>query len=163
MEIPNTYLRVNIAEQRMDWLEADNIVRSYLVSTAKNGPGEIQGSGCTPRGWLSIRAKIGAGAPLGAVFVGRRWTGEIHDAGLQAQYPERDWILTRILWLDGLQPGFNRYGTVHTASRYIYIHGSPDAGVSGVPASHGCIRMKSGDVLDLFDRVKVGMKVLVLA
>jgi lipoprotein-anchoring transpeptidase ErfK/SrfK len=162
MNLPGFYLRVSIAEQRLDLVENGGAVRGYPVSTAKNGPGERQGSGCTPRGWHSIRAKIGQDAPCGAVFVGRRWTGEVYDADLQAKNPQRDWILTRILWLGGLQPGCNRYGDVDTAWRFIYIHGSPDHGVSGEPQSHGCIRMKSPDLLDLFGRVGAGTRVLIV-
>ena len=162
LKTPDSYLKVSIAEQCLSLIEQGEIVASYPVSTAKNGPGERKGSGCTPRGWHAVRAKIGEGAPCGAVFVGRRWTGEIYDAALQAAHPERDWILTRIVWLGGLQPGFNRYGEVDTAWRYIYIHGSPDTGVSGSPQSHGCVRMKSADVLDLFARVAAGMRVLIV-
>jgi len=160
---PNVYLQVSIAEQSLVLIERGEGIKTYPVSTAKNGPGERKGSACTPRGWHVIRAKIGAGKPCDAVFVGRRWTGEVYDADLQQKHPERDWILTRILWLGGLQPGFNRYGEVDTAWRYIYIHGSPDAGVSGSPQSHGCIRMKSQDVLDLFGRVAAGTRVLIVA
>jgi lipoprotein-anchoring transpeptidase ErfK/SrfK len=158
---PATYLRVSIPRQAMELIENGKVIHVYPVSTARNGPGERQGSHCTPRGWHRIRAKIGAGLPLNTVFVGRRPTGEIHDAGLAARFPERDWILTRILWLGGLEPGFNRYRDVDTTWRYIYIHGSPDDGVTGEPASHGCIRMRSGDVADLFERVGVGTRVLV--
>lgn len=158
---PLHYLRVSIARQRLDLIGNGRVMRSYPVSTALNGPGERRGSGCTPRGWHSIRAKIGRDAPLNAVFVGRRPTGEIHDAFLAGKHPERDWILTRILWLGGLERGFNRYGDVDTAWRYIYIHGSPAQGVSGQPESHGCIRMKSEDILDLFERVAVGARVLI--
>jgi lipoprotein-anchoring transpeptidase ErfK/SrfK len=157
------YLRVSIPRQKMELIEAGRVLRTWPVSTARNGPGEQRDSGCTPRGWHRIRAKIGAGMPLGTVFRGRRPTGEIHDAELDARFPERDWILTRILWLGGLEPGFNRYGPVDTAWRYIYIHGSPDRGVAGVPASHGCIRMKNRDVAELFELAPVGMRVLIEA
>lgn len=119
------------------------------------------GSECTPTGWHRIRAKIGAGQPLGAVFVGRRPTGEIYSADLQQQHSKRDWILTRILWLGGLEPGKNRYGKVDTTWRYIYIHGCPDHLIDGTPGSHGCIRMKNLDLVDLFDRVNVGLKVFI--
>ena len=163
MEIPYRYLHVSIPEQRLSMIENGKIVKSYLVSTAKNGPGERMGSGCTPRGWHVIRAKIGKDEPENSVFIGRRPTGEIYNSELAAQYPKRDWILTRILWLGGLEPGFNRYHEVDTAWRYIYIHGSPDHGVSGQPQSHGCIRMKSPDLLELFDNVKTGMRVLIAA
>lgn len=158
---PSPYLRVSLAHQRLDWIENGRALISYPVSTAANGPGERRGSGCTPRGWHRIRAKIGAGEPENTVFVGRRPTGEIYSPELAANYPERDWILTRILWLGGLQPGFNRYGEVDTAWRYIYIHGSPDHGVTGLPASHGCVRMRSRDILDVFPRVQPGMWVLI--
>ena len=159
---PARYLRISLDRQRLDWIEGGLALRSYLVSTAKNGPGERRGSGCTPRGWHRIRAKIGAGQPENTVFVGRRPTGEIYSPQLAAAQPKRDWILTRILWLGGLQPGLNRYGEIDTAWRYIYIHGSPDQGVTGAPASHGCVRMRSGDMLDLFERVQPGMSVLIV-
>ncbi|MDD5033471.1 MAG: L,D-transpeptidase [Methylococcaceae bacterium] len=153
---PAFHLRVSIAQQRLELIENGEVVQRYPVSTAQNGPGERKGSGCTPRGWHVIRARIGKDAPANAVFVGRRWTGEIYDADLAERHPDRDWILSRILWLGGLEPGFNRYGEVDTAWRYIYIHGSPDQGVTGRPQSHGCIRMRSFDLLDLFDRVEAG-------
>lgn len=158
---PEAYLRVSIPRQELDLIERGAVLRTWRVSTAKNGPGELRGSKCTPRGWHAIRAKIGAGMPLGTVFKGRRPTGEIYGDALEAQQPGRDWILTRILWLGGLEPGFNRYGVVDSAGRYIYIHGSPDRGVTGVPASHGCVRMTSADVVALFERVPVGMRVLI--
>jgi len=132
---------------------------SWPVSTARNGPGERLGSGCTPRGLHVVRACIGGDRPDNAVFVGRRWTGEIYSGDLAERFPERDWILTRILWLSGLEPGFNRYGEISTGRRYIYIHGSPDEGVDGTPASHGCIRMKTADILELYPRVRAGIQV----
>lgn len=157
------YLRVSIDRQQIDLIEACAILETWPVSTARNGHGELRGSECTPRGWHRVRARIGQGLPVGTVFRGRRPTGEIYDAALEARHPDRDWILTRILWLGGLEPGFNRYGVVDTAWRYIYIHGSPDRGVTGVPASHGCIRLRSLDMIDLFDRVAAGMRVLIEA
>ena len=155
------YLRVSIPRQTLEWLAGGTIIRAWPVSTARNGPGERRGSECTPRGWHRIRARIGEGQPIGTVFRGRRPTGEVYDEALEARFPGRDWILTRILWLGGLEPGFNRYGPVDTAWRYIYIHGSPDRGVTGLPMSHGCIRLKSADMLDLFDRAPVGLRVLI--
>lgn len=136
-------------------------MRTYVVSTARNGAGEQEGSECTPRGWHRIRAKIGADLPAGSVFIGRRPSGEIYNQELAAAHPERDWILTRILWLCGTETGFNRFGKVDTMQRYIYIHGCPDTEPMGVPASHGCIRMSNADVIDLFDRVTVGASVLI--
>ncbi|QFY44855.1 L,D-transpeptidase [Candidatus Methylospira mobilis] len=154
------HLRVSIADQRLTLLSAEgDALGSWPVSTARNGPGERLGSGCTPRGRHAIRACIGGDRPGNAVFVGRRWTGEIYSSELAERFPERDWILTRILWLSGLEPGFNRYGETSTGRRYIYIHGSPDEGVDGTPASHGCIRMKTADILELYPRVRAGIQV----
>lgn len=131
-------------------------LREYPVSTSRNGAGERRGSYRTPRGRHIVRAKIGAGQPVNTVFVGRRPTGEIYDAGLGARYPGRDWILTRILWLSGCEPGFNRLGAVDTMRRYIYIHGTPDTVELGKPGSIGCIRMRNADLLELFDCLRAG-------
>ncbi len=133
----------------------------YAISTALNGVGEVNGSGCTPRGQHRVRAKVGAGCTPGMVFVGRRATGEIYSPALAAQYPERDWILSRIVWLTGCEPGVNRGGVVDTLRRFIYLHGCPDGLPMGIPASHGCVRMTNADVIDLFDRVMVGTRVTI--
>lgn len=155
-------VEVDLAAQRLLLLDPDGReLAAYAVSTARNGAGERNGSHCTPRGRHRIRAKIGAGAPAGTVFVGRRPTGEIYAPELAAAHPGRDWILTRILWLCGEEIGRNRLGDVDTMRRYIYIHGSPDEAVMGVPGSIGCIRMHNPDVIDLFDRVRVGTPVLI--
>ena len=154
-------LRIDIARQHLYLEEAGAVVADYPVSTAVAGVGEEQGSGRTPRGRHLIRAKIGAGAPLGTVFVGRRPTGEIYGEELALAQPERDWILTRILWLSGLEPGRNRLGRVDTMRRYIYIHGCPDVCPMGEPLSHGCIRMRNADVAALFERVEVGTRVVI--
>ncbi len=127
--------------------------KRYPVSTAKNGVGERNGSFCTPRGRHLVRAKIGAGQPLGAVFVRRRPTGEVWTPELHAKYPGRDWMLTRILWLSGCEIGRNRLGEVDTMRRMIYIHGAPDSADMGKPGSHGCVRMRNEDVAELFDLV----------
>ena len=153
-----TRIVVSAAQQTLV-LSGSGKPNSYSISTAANGLGEQQGSECTPRGRHLIRAKIGAGAPLGAVFVGRRPTGEIWSTELAEQHPNRDWILTRILWLSGCELGRNRLGAVDSMRRYIYIHGTPDTEPMGVPASHGCIRMRNTDIVELFDRVPVGCPV----
>ena len=127
--------------------------KTYSVSTAKNGPGEKNGSFCTPRGRHIVRAKIGAGQPVNTVFVRRRPTGEVWSPELHAKHPGRDWMLTRLLWLSGCEPGFNRLGEVDTMRRYIYIHGSPDTAEMGKPGSIGCIRMRNRDIVELFERV----------
>lgn len=155
------FLDIAIAAQELAIISGDQVIQRYPVSTAKNGAGEQRGSECTPTGWHCIRAKIGAGSPVNTVFVGRRATGEIYDDELGNRYPQRDWILTRILWLGGLEPGKNRYGQVDTCWRYIYIHGTPDELITGVPDSHGCIRMRNTELLDLFVRVQAGTKVYI--
>jgi lipoprotein-anchoring transpeptidase ErfK/SrfK len=147
---------VSLAEQRLDLLEDGAVRRSFAVSTSKHGAGELRGSYRTPRGRHVVRAKIGAGQPLGAVFRGRRPTGEIYSPELAAAQPARDWILTRILWLSGTEVGKNRLGDVDTMRRYIYIHGTPDSDALGVPGSIGCIRMGNADIVELFDLVPVG-------
>ena len=127
--------------------------RIYSVSTSKSGVGEKNGSFCTPRGRHIVRAKIGAGQPINAVFVRRRPTGEIWTPELQNKEPNRDWMLTRLLWLSGCEVGKNRLGDVDTMRRYIYIHGSPDTAEMGRPGSIGCVRMRNRDIVELFDLV----------
>lgn len=154
------HIRIDLATQRLQLFDDGGAcVRDYPVSTALAGAGEREGSGCTPRGLHRVRAKIGAGAPYGAVFRGRRATGEVWTAALAARHPERDWILSRILWLCGCEPGRNRFGKVDTMRRYIYIHGTPDDQPMGEPRSHGCVRMRNRDVIELFDLVPVGVSV----
>lgn len=154
-------IEVSTAAQRLTLSEHGRVVMEVAISTARRGVGEVRGSEQTPRGWHLIRAKIGAGAPINSVFVGRRPTGEIYQPEWRERYPERDWILTRILWLSGLEVGFNRLGNVDTMRRYIYIHGTPDSEPIGVAASHGCIRMHNEPLIELFERVPVGTRVLI--
>lgn len=158
-DVERQLIRISLAEQRLELLEDGRVVRGYPVSTAANGPGECNGSGCTPRGWHEIHARIGAGAAPDTVFVGREPTGEVYSEELAQQQGERDWILTRILWLGGLEPGRNRDGEVDTLARYIYLHGTPDSVHLGVPGSHGCVRMRNADVVELFERVREGVRV----
>ena len=154
------YINISISNQTLTIFngQAEQIAH-YLVSTAANGAGCEKNSGCTPLGKHIIRAKIGAGAPADAVFVGRRPTGEIWSPALMQAFPNRDWILTRILWLSGTEVGVNRLGHVDTMQRYIYIHGSHDLAEMGKIGSHGCIRMRNADVIALFDLVPVGVVV----
>lgn len=163
MKSDGRHLDICIANQQMTVLENGRVIRHFPVSTAKNGPGQLKGSECTPTGWHSIRAKIGAGVPINSVFIGRRPTGEIYTPQLAVEYPQRDWILSRILWLGGLEPGYNRYGDVDSSWRYIYIHGCPDELMRSEPESHGCIRMANADVIELFDLVEAGCKVMIHA
>ena len=141
-------IEIDIAKQRLIFGK-----RIYSVSTAKNGLGEKIGSMCTPRGRHIVRAKIGAGVPMHSVFVRRRPTGEIWTPELHARYPGRDWMLTRILWLSGCEPGFNRLGDVDTMRRMVYIHGTHEFAELGKPGSHGCVRMKNSDIAELFELV----------
>ena len=146
-------IHISIARQELTLFDDDGKLISYPVSTAERGVGEERGSYRTPRGKHIIRAKIGAGQAANSVFVARRPTGEIYTPELGQTFPERDWILTRILWLSGCEPAFNRLGCVDTMRRYIYIHGSPDSVIMGKPGSHGCIRMRNADIVELFDCV----------
>ena len=150
---------VDLSRQQLRLYDGAQLLREYAVSTGANGPGEIQGSGCTPRGLHRVRAKIGAGLPRGAVLRGRRWTREVWTPALQAQHPGRDWILSRILWLCGCERGVNRLGCVDSFRRYIYLHGTPDSEPMGSPGSHGCVRLRNEDVIELFDLVPPGTAV----
>lgn len=152
-------IHVSLRRQELELTAGGEVILHERVSTARRGAGELLGSECTPRGRHVIRAKIGAGAPINTVFVRRRPTGEIYSPQLRYSYPDRDWILTRILWLSGTELGKNRLGNVDTMRRYIYIHGSPDEVEMGVPGSHGCIRLHNAAVVRLFDLVDVGTPV----
>lgn len=152
-------IRVDVAGQVLDLLDDGRLLRRYPVSTARNGVGEVMNSEQTPRGAHYVRARIGAGLPAGAVLRGRRPTGEVWSPALAEAHPNRDWILSRILWLCGLEPGRNRLGKVDSQRRYIYIHGTPDTEPMGVPLSHGCVRMRNADVIELFERVPAGTRV----
>ncbi len=149
-------IEVSILQQTLTVFDGTQILAHFSISTAANGAGCQKNSGCTPTGQHIIRAKIGEGAPINSVFVGRRATGEICSPELMAEFPNRDWILTRILWLSGTEVGVNRLGDVDTMQRYIYIHGTPDTVALGQPGSHGCIRMRNTDVIALFNMVPVG-------
>lgn len=153
-------INIYIAIQQLELLDdIGRVFRRYKISSAANGVGEVRGSYCTPRGLHVIRAKIGAGCAANTVFVGRRATGEIYSPELGACFPDRDWILTRILWLSGCEVGFNRLGDNDTMRRYIYIHGTPDTVQLGETGSHGCIRMGNADLIELFDWVSTGTTV----
>ena len=161
MQSESRLIKVSIDEQRLQLLGSGRIIMDVAVSTAANGPGEIMHSECTPRGRHRIRAKIGAGATVNTVFVGRRATGEIYTPELKRRHPDRDWMLTRILWLCGMEPGRNRFGERDSMRRYIYIHGCPEEDAMGTPTSHGCIKMRNAEVIELFDRVAAGTHVLI--
>ena len=153
-------IRVDLGRQCLELFGTDGAcIRRYAVSTGERGAGERSGSLCTPRGRHRIRARIGAGAPAGAVFRGRRPTGEVWSREFAAAHPGCDWILSRILWLCGEEPGRNRGGEVDTMRRYIYVHGTGDDQPMGVARSHGCVRMRNRDIIELFELVPAGTMV----
>lgn len=155
-------IHINVGAQRLSLYQDGKPIRTHLISTGKNGVGEEFGSEKTPRGKHIIRALIGKGCPDNTVFVGRRPTGEIYTPELGEQFPGRDWILTRIMWLSGKDIGKNRLHETDTMRRYIYIHGTPDSTVLGKPGSRGCIRMRNSDIIELFELVKPGIPVLII-
>ena len=154
-------INICLTTQQLRWQAPQGTVRSWPVSTSAKGAGQQVGSEQTPLGHHRIKACIGTGMQEGAVFVGRRPTGEIYSPQLALHHPGRDWILTRILWLSGCESGFNRGGDVDTMRRFIYIHGTPDSEAMGVPASHGCIRMRNRDLIELFELVEPGCPVFI--
>lgn len=155
------YIEIGIDQQLLRLFDQSKSFIEYPVATAKNGAGQEYGSECTPLGRHYVRAKIGAGHRVNTVFVGRRPTGEEYCEAMGQQQPQRDWILSRILWLCGDEPGKNRLGSVDTMRRFIYIHGAPDSHRMQIPSSHGCVKMRNNDVIDLFDRVPIGIPVTI--
>jgi lipoprotein-anchoring transpeptidase ErfK/SrfK len=137
-------------------LSLNKLNKFYVISTGKNGIGEAENSGKTPRGWHTVAEKFGQGLPLNSVFIARQPTGEIYSAQLAAANPDRDWILSRILWLRGLEQGFNLGEGCDTYKRYIYIHGTPESEQMGIPLSHGCIRMRNEEIAELFELIPEG-------
>ena len=152
-------LEIDLSRQELTLLQGDRVLSKYAVSTSTNGAGELLDSECTPRGRHEISEKIGHDCAIDTVFVGRVPSGEIFNKALARNHPQRDWILTRILWLTGLEPGRNAGGDRDTKARYIYIHGSPEGTPLGRPGSRGCIRMSNADIVELFDRVEEGTPV----
>ncbi|MCZ6805107.1 MAG: L,D-transpeptidase [Proteobacteria bacterium] len=157
------HIRISISDQSLTLLDEKKLIKQYSISTAKNGPGEEMDSECTPRGVHIITEKIGEGSKPNSIFVGRIQTGEIYEPALRELHPERDWILTRIFWLSGTEEEKNKGGNVDSHDRFIYIHGSPDDVEMGQPGSHGCVRMRNEDIIELFEIVEVGIKVVITA
>ena len=155
-------INISIGKQLLEVCNPEGkSLHRYSISTATNGAGQLMSSNCTPTGRHIIRAKIGDGEPINTVFRGRRPTGEVYQKGMREAEPHRDWILTRILWLSGCEPGFNRLKNVDTMRRYVYIHGTPDEVPMGTPGSHGCIRMRNHELLTLYDLVCAGTPVTI--
>ena len=155
------HIDIDISKQQLTLLEGESVIALYSVSTAKNGTGQQNGSECTPLGKHVVDSKIGDGAKENSVFIGREETGEIFSEKLRINHPERDWILTRILWLSGLEDGVNRGGEVDTLRRYIYIHGCPDNDPFDLPSSHGCVKMRNKDVIELFSNIETGTRIFI--
>lgn len=161
MSIAESMMKVSSDKQTLSLYIDDTLFKTYLISTAKNGLGEEENSEKTPRGWHEIAEKIGAEQAVNTVFVSRVPTGEIYTPTLRANFPDRDWILTRILRLKGLEEGRNRGPGIDSYDRYIYIHGTPDETHLGKIGSKGCIRMANTDIIELFDKVSIGSKIII--
>src|SRR5438093_3570729 len=147
------HIVISTREEKLALLNRGNLIAVYPVSTSKFGLGDWPGSSCTPLGKLEIAEKIGDNAPPGAVFKDRRRTGEI----VLPDSPGRDPIVTRVLWLRGLE-----LQNANAFTRDIYIHGTPEERLIGTPASYGCIRMRSSDIINLYDIVGVGAAVTIV-
>ncbi len=154
---------IDLNLQTLELYEGKSCLARYSISSGKNGIGQEMGSGKTPLGRHMVYRKIGHKVPINTVFVYREATGEIYTPELQRAEPERDWILTRVLWLMGLEPGYNRFGQCDTRNRHIYIHGTPDSTSIGHPGSKGCIRMRNLDIIDLFNAVEEGCLVTLIS
>ena len=159
------HIQISISNQTLSLLDKNDLIKQYSISTAKNGVGEQMDSECTPRGKHIITEKIGEGCEPGTVFIGRMPTGEIYEPALRELHPERDWILTRILWLSGIEEGKhkgqNEGKNLDSHDRYIYIHGTPDDVTMGQPGSRGCIRMRNSEIIELFELVELGTEVVI--
>jgi len=156
-------IKISISEQTLKLIHAEKVLETYSISTGLKGAGCEKNSAQTPLGLHCIRAMIGKDEPINTVFVGRRKTGEIYNESLANSFPNRDWILSRIIWLSGCEKNKNRLGNVDTMQRYIYIHGTPDTEPMGIAKSHGCIRMHNKNLLALFDKVSIQTQVEIKA
>lgn len=150
------HIIVKIGEQRLYLLKGDTVIKEYPISTSKYGIGSKEGSYKTPIGLHKISRKIGGGAQIGTIFIGGKNMGRIASIYRDKRRSVKDLVLTRILWLEGLEPGVNKGLGVDSFKRRIYIHGTQEEGYIGQPASMGCIRMKNRDVVELFDMVNEG-------
>jgi hypothetical protein len=158
----DSYLFVSIRQQRMYHIVNNEVVKVYLISGSKKGVGNKYGSNKTPLGLHSIVEKHGYNAPKGGLMVERNYTGKVLKIHNEKFCVGSDDVTTRVLWLKGEEPGLNQGGNIDSYKRFIYIHGTPEEGLIGVPSSDGCIRMKNNEVIELFGYAYVGMKVLIL-
>lgn len=158
----SSYLYVSVKHQQMYLIEKDSIIKKYTVSTAKKGVGNELHSLKTPIGLHSVKRKIGDNVPLGGILEARVYNGSKATIYEDKTKADGDYVTTRILWLDGEEIGVNKGRNVDTYNRFIYIHGTPEEGYIGEPVSHGCIRMKNTDVIELYDLIDEGTPVLIL-
>ena len=159
----SAHIEVDISEQRLYLIEKSLIKASYPISTSKYGEGSIQNSFKTPLGKHSIKEMIGEEAEINTIFTSRINTKRSATIIDQFEDTDNDYVTSRIIWLDGEEDGFNKGGNVDSYRRYIYIHGTHEEGLIGTKASNGCIRMFNYDVIELFNLVNIGTKVLIRA
>lgn len=156
------YMYVSVKHQHLYLIQNDSTIRKYPISTSKNGIGSKQDSYKTPPGLHTVKRKIGTDVPYGGIMISRVYEGKIAKILTEKENAKKDYVTSRIMWLQGEEPGVNRGRNMDSYNRYIYIHGTPEEGYIGEPASHGCIRMKNKDVIELFDFVKEGTPILIL-
>mgnify|MGYP001373469040 FL=1 len=155
-------LFISIDNQKMYHFKKRKIISTYIISSSKYGLGNQSGSNKTPTGLHIIKNKIGDRTPKNGRMIGRIYTGEIAKIFIDKTISDTDDITSRILWLSGLENGLNKGKNIDSYKRYIYIHGTSEEGRLGTPSSHGCIRMKNKDIIDLYKKVEVGTLVLIL-
>jgi hypothetical protein len=158
----NEVVYISVRNQKMYYIKNDVVINSYDVSTAKNGIGNQEGSNKTPVGMHSVKEKHGSNIPLNGLFKNRKYYGQIAEIITDTTSSKTDDITTRIMWLTGEETNINKDKNIDSFNRYIYIHGTSEEGKIGTPASHGCIRMRNIDVLNLYNKIRVGTKVLIL-
>lgn len=158
----DSYIFVSIKRQKLFYIKNGNVEKVFLISTAKKGIGQEIHSHQTPEGLHVIKHMIGQNLPKNAIFKERVFNGEIAEIYTDKTDINEDFVTSRIMWLEGQEEGINKGGNVDSYKRYIYIHGTPEEGLIGKPASHGCVRMKNKEVIELFDLVQVNTPVLIL-
>ncbi len=156
------YMYISVKHQRLYLIENDSTIRKYTISTAAKGIGNKSNSYKTPPGLHSIKKKIGDNVPEGGLFISRVYCGKKVKIITEKEKAKGDYVTSRIMWLQGEEPGINKGRNIDSYNRYIYIHGTAEEGFLGQPASHGCIRMKNSDVVELYDMVDEGTPILIL-
>ena len=158
----NEVLFVNITEQKMYYIKEGGIVKTYVISSSSYGVGNKAGSNKTPIGLHKVKQKFGEETPINGKMIGRVFYGDIATIYTDNTKSKTDDVCSRILWLVGLEEGLNKGEGIDSYNRYIYIHGTSEEGRLGKPASHGCIRMKNKEVIELYEKIKIGTLVLIL-